>query len=230
MKKKYLIFIAFIAFLFLKAIPANASSINIDGDFKYWDQIPKTYVHFSYDTFNIKQMALTTDNDNLYMFIDMSPIQGRGYNHLQTSGYQIRIDNHLFYVDFKSNDGGYLNTYDIGPGQSKHFKVYIYEEYGRNDRVDKLVTTSDGVVFTKKTDADVDQIAEVKIPLSEFNIDDISSQKITVKNYNLGEQELTIMGASSSPYVLAGIGLFTALGALWFANKNKHFALKRKDI
>lgn len=223
--KKHLILISFIA-CFYSMIPlAKAdTSINIDGSFDDWSQIPKTEISFPWDDYNYKHMALSADDNYLYLYVDMSPYKGNGYNMLQPAGYQFNIGARHYHIDFKSPDGQYFATHDLNIGQQKEFKVYIYES--TNGGVNKLATSSYGIVKRVKSGYNFDEIAEVKIPLADFAIDDLLSQKITVKNLNLGQQSLELVGASSSPYLLAGTGFLTANICLFWIKRRKFNELR----
>ncbi|MCR1901725.1 Firmicu-CTERM sorting domain-containing protein [Ligilactobacillus apodemi] len=221
MKKWLLPLICFIGILGTPLSVKASSTIMIDGSFDDWAQIPKTDISFSWDSYNYKQMALSVDDNALYLYIDMSPKQGNGYNVLQVANYEFTIGSHHYYIDFRTPSGQTLVTSDLATGQSREFKAYIYE--AGNNGVNQLSTASQGIV-TRLSSQNFTEIAELRIPLSDFKIDSLASQKITVKNTNLGSQELIIMGASSAPYILAGLGLVFATTLLWFKRDNLTFS------
>jgi len=216
--KKFLLFsTCLFTFLCFSPVVKADQKITIDGKFDDWNDVPKTDISFSYDTYNIKQMALLADDKDLDLYINMSPYRGNGYSTLQPSGYQLWIGERHYFLDFKSVDGQYFDSNNLAPGSSKEFKVYIYEE---NGRVNKLSATSKGYVTREKTDLSHNDIAEVKLPLRDFEVDSLVDQKITLKNYNLGDQELVVTGASTSPYLLAALGALFATSFVYYKKRS----------
>lgn len=216
MKKFLLFFTCLITFLCFSPVVKADQKITVDGKFDDWNAIPKTDISFSYDPYNIKQMALLVNDQELDLYINMSPYRGNGYSTLQPAGYQLWIGSRHYFLDFKSVEGQYFDSNNLTPGSSKPFKVYIYED---NGRVSKLSATSLGYVTREKTELSHNDIAEVKLPLSDFEVDNLVDQKITIRNYNLGDQELVVTGASTSPYLLGALGLIFATSFIYYKKR-----------
>lgn len=86
---------------------------------------------------------------------------------------------------------------------------------------DTLLDNAGYLLREKETDGRGNDVMEVAIPISTFGDDLNQSSTFTLKNPNLGQTEITTSGASTGPYILAGIGAFLAAGGLLFYRRRE---------
>ena len=195
---------------------SNPYGITIDGNFEDWADKPKTDIAEPWDDYNYKQGSLLADSDNIYFFIDMSPVQGNGYNTLQPSGYKLTVGNKVFDLTFN----GIFNNQDASTiGQKKSLTIYCWAEDGT---VNEILPDAQAMVSRVKTKLNYDDIMECKIPIADLKLETSGSQQITLSNSNLGTQTMVVNGGSTGPVVLSSIGLGIAVvGVVGFKKRKK---------
>lgn len=191
----------------------DTSGIKIDGNFDDWKDKPINDIKSGNDDYNIKHESLLADQDNIYFFLDMSPLHGYGYVNLQPSGYELTVGDRKYSLNVEDN------PYDLEVNKPKKVHLYIYE-HDNIGNISKL--SSKAEVYVTKVPINVDkgvgqgytQKMEFKLPLSELGITGTTSQDITMTNRNLGDQTLHVKGGSTGPVVLAVSGFAIALLAV----------------
>ncbi|WP_338215886.1 Firmicu-CTERM sorting domain-containing protein [Companilactobacillus muriivasis] len=187
----------------------GSPNIKIDGNFDDWKDKPITDVKEPWDNYNIKHESLLADQDNIYFYLDMSPVQGNGYLDIQPSGYKLTVGDKKFDITIKDD------PYILDGNTPKKVHLWIYEEDGvgnvnmlskKAEAYAARVPINVGQGYTEKL--------EFKLPLSELGITGTTSQEITMKNANLGTQTLHVKGGSTGPVVLAVSGFAIALLAV----------------
>lgn len=153
------------------------------------------------DKYTYHQMGFINDpkNNQLLLYVDMCPdsktnrdshgYEG-GYRQLQPAAYNIKIGNVTYNMDLK------VSPWSIQKGQSGVTAIGVWDpktnQYKIQDNACHYYADKDGR-----------QSALVAIPYSMFNRDDLNgSTKISMQNPNLGgNNEITVSGASTGPYI-----------------------------
>lgn len=164
------------------------------------------------DHFTYHQIGFINDpkNNQLLLYVNMNRDEMGNYTSLQPSGYQIKINNHIY--DLTLHD-----TWKIKKGQPTSAGLDVWDRTRNHpenrDTGCRYYSNSNGV-----------QSAIVSIPYSVFNKEDLNaSTNITMQNTNLGGQkEITISGASTGPYVPAIIAFILAsIAVVGYYHKGK---------
>lgn len=183
----------------------SSYGIKIDGEFGDWSDKPKTKITEPGDDYNVKVGSLLADKDNIYIYIDMSPIQGNGYNTLQPAGYKLTVGNKTFDLTF---NGGFTSGDSSMIGQKKSLTITCWSQ---SDTSTLDMSKSQAIVSRIETKQSYDDIMECEIPISSLKVESTTSQQISLTNLNLGTQTLVVNGGSTGPVVLATIGLSIAV-------------------
>ncbi|QEA59796.1 hypothetical protein FGL74_08775 [Leuconostoc koreense] len=197
----------------VKADTANDYNITIDGNFSDWADKPKTDIFFDYNNGNVtKQGSFLADDKYLYIYIDMDPYnQGHNYR-FQGSGWNVQVGNNVTSLSF-SVDGG---IWSLQPGSKAGISsVWAWS----NNDPDKLFINQQipgvtGYVASKKASngwAYHDQ-AEIRIPLSGFlKNPDMAQSLIIYDTDNMGQQKVTVTGASTGGNFIVVSGFIMAI-------------------
>jgi uncharacterized protein (TIGR04145 family) len=219
LKKLVLILMVCCGILWLNTIAVRADSgnsrygITIDGNFNDWHDISKTEIKENGDDYNIKQGALVADDDDIYIYINMSPKHGNGYSTLQPAGYVLKVGKKVYYLTLKDTS--------VATNATKAISVDAWESDSTGGNVSGQLSTAQGAVHRYKTTNGTNDVAEVKIPLSTLKVANTSNQSISLTNANLGTQTLTATGGSTGPVVLASVGFILAIGGVLAYTKRK---------
>lgn len=205
--KKFFVFLALV--LFMLVIPtevAHASSgITIDGNFDDWKNQPVQ--KWTTDKFTYHEVGFTTDDKNVYVYVSMAPGNPGNYKVMQPSGYHITINNHTYDLTLHVYD----KLWSLKPGEGGRFSADVWN---RATNHDTTLNSAGYLLREKEADGRSNDVMEVAIPLSTFGNDVNQSSTFTLKNPNLGTDEITTSGASTAPYALAAIGAIFAAGGL----------------
>ncbi|MFC6206289.1 Firmicu-CTERM sorting domain-containing protein [Levilactobacillus tongjiangensis] len=192
----------------------NATSdnlgITIDGNFDDWQDKPMTTIKEPWDDYNIKKGSMLADANNLYLYINMSPKKGNGYNEMQGYGYVLTAGSKTYDLQFNNVTG-------TATDKSKTGSVNIWN---RTDGVNDPTTGAQVMVHRFKTGQNFNDVMEAKVPIADLKLAG-GSQTFKMTNSNLGSQTLTVTGGSTGPVVLAGVGFAIALGGVVKLNKSR---------
>lgn len=183
----------------------SSYGIKIDGEFGDWSDKPKTKITEPGDDYNVKVGSLLADEDNIYIYVDMSPIQGNGYNTLQSAGYKLTVGNKIFDLTF---NGGFTSGDTSMIGQKKSLTITCWSS-SDNSTLD--MSKAQAIVSRVETKQSYDDIMECEIPISSLKLEGTTSQRVSLTNSNLGTQILVVNGGSTGPVVLTAIGLSIAV-------------------
>lgn len=169
------------------------------------------------DNYTYHKVGFINDSNHkqLLLYIDMYPISKKNkndnstdqnqndsqYKKMMPSGYEIKIGNNVYDLSLDV----YSHLYSIQKDQTEYSNIGIW------DRTRGIYTTSKDACRLN-SDNRYNHSVFVTIPYSMFNDKDINgSTTITLKNANLGNnQEITVTGASTFPYIPVIIAIILA--------------------
>lgn len=183
----------------------NSYGIKIDGEFNDWSDKPQTRITVPGDDYNVKTGGLLADKNSIYFYIDMSPVQGNGYNTLQPAGYKLTVGNKIFDLTF---NGGFTSGDTSMIGQKKSLTITCWSS-SDNSTLD--MSKAQAILSRVETKQSYDDIMECEILISSLKLEGTTSQQISLTNSNLGTQTLVVNGGSTGPVVLTAIGLSIAV-------------------
>lgn len=193
--------------------------IVIDGQFDDWSKIPKTQIRVNTDDFNVKDGAMVQYDGNLYIYINMSPNRGTGYNALQPAGYDLTIGNKTYNLNVENSDGTKYTPLTTR-GETRAITMGIWD--GKQNKWTLIPAEAKGEASRIATDTGgYSDVFEMKIPLKDFDISGDDGQTITLQNRNLGTQTITVTGGSTGPVLLASTGFGLALFGAWKVSRRK---------
>ncbi|AVI94627.1 conserved exported protein of unknown function [Oenococcus oeni] len=231
MKKIIVLITCFFGFFLLPIVVVHADSISsgsgivIDGKFDDWSGKPMTDFYEEGTNGNVTyKLSMLSDDQYLYLYVNMIPYGGH-QSGLQTAGYVITIGNKKYDISFLNVPG------NLSAGQTASFSAGVWDETSYTYKTNGVgyvnayseTFPTDTSLYRKGTYTN--SVAEVKIPITDFNLSTISGQSITLANSNLGYQHITIEGASTGPYIIVGIGFLLALFGFFgitYKKKNNH--------
>lgn len=203
------IFVLLALILFTLVIPTGvvhaSSGITIDGNFDDWKNQPVQ--KWTTDHFTYHDVGFTTDDKNVYVYVSMAPGNPGNYKVMQPSGYQITINNHTYDLTLHLYD----KLWSLQPGEGGRFSADVWD---RTKNHDEYLNNAGYILREKEADGRGNDVMEVAIPIKTFGDDVNQSSTFTLKNTNLGTDEITTSGASTAPYALAAIGAIFAAGGL----------------
>lgn len=202
--EKIFVFLALVLFVLVAptGVAHASSEIMIDGNFDDWKN--QTVQKWTTDKFTYHDIGFTADDKNVYAYVSMAP---GNYKVMQPSGYQITINNHTYDLNFHVYD----KLWSLKPGEGGQFSADVWE---RTKSHDTTLDNAGYMLREKEADGRGNDVMEVAIPLSTFGNDVNQFSTFTLKNPNLGTDEITTSGASTAPYALAAIGAIFAAGGL----------------
>jgi len=173
------------------------------------------------DNYNVKKGALLQYDGNIYIYIEMSPHMGSGYNVLMPDGYELTIGNDKYDLVVLNADSTKYTSLKSN-GETKPITMGIWYAAGGKNNNNPAGADGYATRYVTQTGGFTD-IFEMKIPLKDFEASSTDGQTITLVNHNLGDQEMTATGGSTGPIVLASIGFGIALFGLWqYDRRKKH--------
>lgn len=199
-----LVLILFVLMGMTEVVHASAG-ITIDGKFDDWKNQPVE--KWTTDKFTYHDVGFVADDQYVYVYVSMAPKNPGNYKVMQPSGYQISINNHTYDLTLHLYD----KLWSLQPGEGGRFSADVWD---RAKNRDTSLDNAGYLLREKETDGRGNDVMEVAIPISTFGDDLNQSSTFTLKNPNLGQTEITTSGASTGPYILAGIGAFLAAGGL----------------
>ena len=199
-----LVLILFILMGMTEVVHVSAG-ITIDGKFDDWKNQPVE--KWTTDQFTYHDVGFVADDQYVYVYVSMAPKNPGNYKVMQPSGYQISINNHTYDLTLHLND----KLWSLQPGEGGRFSADVWN---RTKNRDTSLNNAGYLLREKEADGRGNDVMEVAIPISTFGDDLNQSSTFTLKNPNLGQKEITTSGASTGPFILAGIGALLAAGGL----------------